>query len=428
MASSSSSTGTNRVTDYEAFFTARSLARQPSAIRALVPLMSLPGMISLGGGNPNPSTFPFKDLTFSLKEEAGGGEIHVDAVNLQKALQYSPTNGMPELVKWLKELQVAVHQPPCADFDVCLGNGSQDVLTRAFDMLLAEGDSLLIESPAYVGSLAFLRPLGCKFVEVPTDAEGLNPDELDRVLSNWADAKTKPKVLYSVPVGGNPTGTSTTSDRKRRIYEIASKHNIIILEDDPYYYLQFNEPKGPTYFSMDVDQRVLRFDSLSKIFSAGMRLGWVTGPKPLVDRIVLHGQATILHPSGISQLLAYQLLNKWRQDGLLQHTTAVAAFYKQKRDTFLASADKWLTGLAEWTVPDAGMFVWIKLLGIDDSSDLIKRKAMEKKVLLVPGFEFFPNATKTPYVRASFSIAEPKDMDEALRRLSELLKEARAES
>jgi kynurenine/2-aminoadipate aminotransferase len=136
---------------------------------------------------------------------------------------------------------------------------------------------------------------------------------------------------------------------------------------------------------MDTDQRVLRFDSFSKILSAGIRLGWATGPKPLIDRIALHEQSTILHPSGLSQMVLSAVLHQWGQDGFQKHTQSVAQFYQQKRDAFIKSAEKHLTGLAEWTVPHAGMFVWIKLLDLDDSFDFVKTKAIEKKVLLVPG-------------------------------------------
>ncbi|KAJ3049550.1 hypothetical protein HK097_009467 [Rhizophlyctis rosea] len=384
-------------------------------------------MISLGGGNPNPGTFPYRSMTFTLQT---GEVIEVSEADMQKALQYSPTNGLPDFVAWLKSLQITEHKPPYENFELCVGNGSQDVLTKAcetaFEMLIAEGDYLLIESPAYVGSLAFLKPLSCQFVEVATDAEGLNPDVLENVLATWPDASTRPKVLYTVPIGGNPTGTSTTLERKKRIYEIAKRYDIIILEDDPYYYLQFGATRTASYFSMDVDRRVLRFDSLSKILSAGVRIGWVTGPAPLIERIVLHGQTTNLHPSGVSQILVYSLLKRWDIGGFISHADSVARFYATKRDVFLESANRHLTGLAKWTPPDAGMFFWIELLRIADSSDLIKTKAMEKKVLLVPGFEFFPNPRKTPYVRASFSTATPQEIDEAVSRLAELVKEARA--
>ncbi|KAJ3201060.1 hypothetical protein HDU82_008395 [Entophlyctis luteolus] len=408
--------------DYSRFISPRSARRAPSAIRSLAPLAAVPGMISLGGGNPNPSLFPYVSLSFKLQD---GTDIALSDAELAQALQYSPTNGIPSLVKWLKQLQIAVHNPPFGDaFDVCVGNGSQDVLTKAFDMLLSEGDWLLCECPAYVGSLAYLRPLGCKFVDVPSDGEGLIPTALESALANWKDLKTKPRVLYTVPIGGNPTGCSTTVERKRKIYEIARAHDIIILEDDPYYYLQFGASRAESYFSMDVDQRVLRFDSFSKILSAGVRIGWVTGPKELVERIALHSQSSILHASGVSQVLVFKVLDHWGLDGFLKHTRKVAAFYEEKSTAFMGSAQKHLKGLAEWVQPNAGMFVWIKLLGIADSSSLIKQKAVEKKVLLVPGFEFFPNSTTTSYVRASFSTASFEEIDIALQRLSEIIREA----
>ncbi|KAJ3414664.1 hypothetical protein HDV05_006199 [Chytridiales sp. JEL 0842] len=360
--------------------------RKPSAIRSLQKFMSTPGIISLGGGNPHPSTFPYTSISFTLRS---GEKVDISEADVAKALQYSPTNGLPELVEWLKSLQAGEHLRGKAfpeGWDVCVGNGSQDVLTKAFEMLIAEGETMLIESPAYVGSLAFLRPLGAKFAEIAVDSQGLVPESMESILANWKDPKTRPKVLYTVPTGGNPTGTSTTHERKKQIYSIAQKYGVIILEDDPYYYLQFSPSRTPSYFSMDEDGRVLRFDSFSKILSSGVRI--------------------------------------WGISGFLSHTTQVSEFYKKKGDAFLQAANKHLTGLAEWTTPSAGMFVWIKLLGITDSSNLIKEKAVEKKVLLVPGFEFFPNPRTTSYVRASFSTATEEEIDIALGRLAALVRDA----
>lgn len=291
-AAASSTSVTKKQPDYAKYISKRSAARKPSAIRALNQFLSLPGMISLGGGLPNPSTFPFTNVSVTLQS---GETLTLGEARTQKALQYSNTNGIPELVNWLETLMMDVHSPPMdkSNFQICIGNGSQDVLTKAFEMLIDEGDNMLIESPAYVGSLAFLKPLNPKFVEVDTDGDGLNPEALANILDNWPVDQKKPKVLYTVPIAGNPTGTSTTLERKQKIYDIARKHDLIILEDDPYYFLQFGEPV-PSYFSMDVDGRVLRFDSLSKIISSGVRIGWVTGPKPLVEKIVLHGQVSKL--------------------------------------------------------------------------------------------------------------------------------------
>ncbi|KAJ3127566.1 hypothetical protein HK098_006095 [Nowakowskiella sp. JEL0407] len=384
-------------------------------------------MISLGGGNPNPSTFPFSSMSFTLKN---GETIVISDDELRKGLQYSPTNGLPDLVSWLKNLQTVFHTPESStlpNFEICIGNGSQDVLTKAFDAFINKGDYILIDSPAYVGSLAFLKPMGVNFLEVEQDGDGVIPESLEKVLSEAKDRNIVPKVFYTVPVGSNPAGTSTSFERKERVYEICEKYNILILEDDPYYYLQFTTPRIPSYFSLSsrptFKSRVIRFDSFSKILSAGIRIGWATGPAELIERISLHGQVTTLHASGLSQIVTLKLLQKWGVEGFLKHCDDVAEFYRVKRDVFLKCAEKRISDIATWNIPSAGMFVWINLKTVSDTSDLIKRKAIEKKVLLVPGFEFLPNVTKTSYVRASFSLASEEEIDEALRRLRELILE-----
>ncbi|KAI8914183.1 pyridoxal phosphate-dependent transferase [Gorgonomyces haynaldii] len=405
------------IQDYSPYLTQIAKNRKPSAIRQLQKLSFTPGMISLGGGLPHPSTFPFESVSFKTRD---GKEFQVSQEDLIKGLQYGPTQGDAHLLEWVEKLQKMMHSPQ-VPVDICLGNGSQDLLAKAFDMLVDTGDALLIESPAYVGILAFLRPKQLQFLTVDLDEHGLVPDSMRKVLQS---AQKKPKVLYTVPVGGNPTGVSTTFERKKEIYKICQEHDILIMEDDPYYYLQFGD-RIPSYLSLDTDGRVLRFDSFSKVLSAGARIGWVTGPAPLVHLIILDGMSSNLHPSGISQVLLYTLLNQIGQQGFLEHTLAVTAYYKQRRDVFCAALTKHLSGIAQWDVPDAGMFVWIKLLGVKDSFQLISTKAVEKKVLLVPGSEFYPGHDQTGYVRAAFSLASDEQIDLALQRLRELIIENR---
>lgn len=184
---------------------------------------------------------------------------------------------------------------------------------------------------------------------------------------------------------------------------------------------------------MDVDARVLRFDSFSKLLSSGLRLGWATGPRPLIERLTLHTQGSNLHSCGVSQALVAALFDEWAARhagdavaGFEVRMAEVAAFYQSRCQAFAAAAERHLTGLATWTVPSAGMFVWLELLGIADTHALITEHAVSAKVLLVPGVSFMPCGSASPYVRAAFSTATAEEMDEALHRLAVLLRQMRA--
>jgi kynurenine/2-aminoadipate aminotransferase len=232
--------------------------------------------------------------------------------------------------------------------------------------------------------------------------------------------------------------------RKKEVYSICQQHDLLIVEDDPYYYMQYAESRTPSLFSLDVDGRVLRTDSFSKILSSGVRVGCVTGPKKLVEQMDLHNQATIMHTSGLSQYAVLTILRHWGVGdaagvGVIDnkypvweaHLSKINKFYAKQCDAFFAAAAKHLIDeegkpLAEYRRPTAGMFVWMKLLGVEDTTQLIMTEAVEKKVLLVPGSAFFPGAPKTPYVRAAFSVATVEQIDTAMQRLGEMLRAVRA--
>ncbi|XP_076018601.1 kynurenine/alpha-aminoadipate aminotransferase, mitochondrial isoform X2 [Genypterus blacodes] len=357
---------------------------------------------------------------------------------MKRALQYSASNGLPELLTWMKKLQKSLHDPPTASYssdkgqmEMCVTTGSQEGLCKVFEMLVNPGDNVLLDEPTYPGTLAALQPLGCNLINVASDQHGMIPAALKEVLSRWdpsevhSPGSTAPRILYTIPNGGNPTGASMPAHRKQEVYELARQYDMLVIEDDPYYFLQFEKPWAPTFLSMDVDGRVIRTDSFSKILSSGLRMGFLTGPKPLVDRVVLHIQASTMHTSTFTQLMVSQLLHNWGQDGFLHHIDGVIEFYSKQRDAMISSANKWLKDVAEWHSPSAGMFLWIKLKGISDTHQLIMEKALEKEVLLVPGGVFMINSQDPcPYVRAAFSLSTPEQIDEAFRRLSLLIKDA----
>ena len=404
-------------------------------------------MLSLGGGMPNPSLFPFTSLAFATSD---GMQLALTPAELHDALQYTNTTGLPALMDCLVDLQRREHSPPYKEWSIAVTNGSQDALTRAIEMLLQPGDSILVENPTYSGTLSFIVPYGLRMVSVPTDADGLDPAALDRMLTAWpADAAassgsstgSKPRVLYVVPTGQNPSGATLSAARRAHLYRVACRHNLMVLEDDPYFYLHYGKEAAPTsaaaaaafrrprlqsLFSIDTEQRVLRFDSFSKVLSSGLRIGFATGPNALMRQMELHMQATVLHTSGVSQAMVAKLLRAWGPAGLETHLCRIAVFYARKRDRIHAAAERHLAGLARWSVPDAGMFLWLELLHVADSRALVMQKGVAAKVLFVPGQAFVPTTTgasvPSRFVRASFSTIADDQMDEAMRRLAELLR------
>lgn len=270
--------------------------------------------------------------------------------------------------------------------------------------------------------------------------------ELERILSNWySDPTTSslkfPKVVYTIPTGSNPTGCSAPLERKQLILELVRKYDLLLFEDDAYYFLHFDRAqRAPSYFALEKSEggqtgRVVRFDSLSKILSSGMRLGFVTGPTRIVDIINLHTSNTNLQPSSVAQAIASKLLHHWGYDAFEAHCDEVAKYYSNKLEVVNAAAQKHLTGLAEWNKPVAGMFLWFKLniASSDDEKDadssyLISVHAVQKGVLAVPGFAFLPNSGKSAYVRASFSLIDAELADEGFARLASVVREARAQA
>ncbi|MES1911658.1 MAG: hypothetical protein MHM6MM_004057 [Cercozoa sp. M6MM] len=399
--------------------------RQPSPIRALMPLLKIPGMISLGGGLPNPELFPFEEMSFRLKD---GTQLSLEGADLAEALQYSPTPGLPRLLRLLHTLQERFHGISSDDVAISVTTGSQDALWRVFEEFSDPGDAVVVESPTYSGALAFLRPRQHELLSVETDAQGLIPDDLRNVLTRRKQqGGSMPRLLYTIPTGQNPSGRSTSTERKREIYEIAREFDLLIVEDDPYYFLAYADEPPTSYLSFDVDGRVLRLDSVSKLLSSGLRLGWVTGPSALVHQIDLLSQATSLHSCGVAQAAAASLLEHWGVDGFDEHVRQVKQFYQQRCDRMMRCIDTHLRNdkgdlMVEFDRPTAGMFVWMRLLQHSDSAALINQDAVAKKVLLLPGQCFDPADHPTGYVRASFSTCSDEDMDEAMRRFGALLR------
>ncbi|KAH9945140.1 PLP-dependent transferase [Epithele typhae] len=425
---------------YDSFITKRSKERIEDPIRSRLQLEDRPGTISMLAGKPNPETYPMTSLQFTLRDPVTNQEVPIalTEIELERSLQYSGSKGIPEFLEWLVGLQEFSHgRKPGEGWDLSFGAGSSDLIHKAILALLEEGDSAIIESPVYAGVFPVLHEAKCDLIELSGDENGIDTVALRKTLENWPKNKRKPKLLYTIPFGCNPTGVTSTIERRLEVLGLAREHNFLIFEDDPYYYLYFGSaPRPPSYFALEVDQpevgRVVRLDSLSKVLSAGMRIGFLSAPQVISDAVLLHTMGSNLQPPTFTQVISWKLLSTWGYAAYQQHVYRVADFYRTKRDEFARLMDKHLTGLAEWTIPEAGMFFWFKLLldGGDegDSEALIRKEALEGGILALPGTVFLPSGGKTAYVRASFSLLPETMVDEGLRRLRVVLLKARGEA
>ncbi|XP_069183047.1 kynurenine/alpha-aminoadipate aminotransferase, mitochondrial isoform X5 [Procambarus clarkii] len=362
----------NTKMNYSRFLTRTSKNRQPSLIRELTNLLSTasPELVFMAGGLPNPQMFPFQAASVTLTD---GRTLSIHPKLMTDCLQYGATPGYPALVKQLKELTQKIHAPPCwENSDLIVTAGSQDGLCKALEMMVNTGDYVVTQEPCYTGTLAILNPYKPRYLAVQGDHEGMKPEALKAVLSCWQpqdvrDAEENvPKVLYINPNACNPTGVSFTEERRWEIYKIASEYNLIILEDDPYYFVQFGDMK----------------------------------------------------------VLVSELLKLWGMEDFFKHTHKVQDFYHKQRDAMLKAADTHLKGLCEWSVPTGGMFLWLKVSGVYDTWDMILERALTKNVILVPGKAFMcDTSAPSQYMRAAFSVVTPEAMDKGLSSLAELIRE-----
>ncbi|XP_050308308.1 kynurenine/alpha-aminoadipate aminotransferase, mitochondrial-like isoform X1 [Anthonomus grandis grandis] len=415
--------------DYSEFISVRAGRRRPALTRELTKRQygAPKESISLAEGMPNEVTFPFQAINILMKD---GSSMTLQGSQLHSALQYIPTQGYPPLLKKIKEFTQQIHSPPnWQDREVIMTNGSQEGISKTLEMVVEEGDPVLVQNPLYAGTEIILKPFKPNLIGIEQDELGIIPSKLIKALES-CKAYTEegggrmPKVIYLNPTGSNPTGVTMSLERRREVYDICCKYNILILEDDAYYFLHFLEEQPVSFLSLDVEGRVIRFDSMSKVLSSGLRLAWLTGPKQLVHNVELHIQSAILHSSTLSQVMLDNLIELWGFNGLLSHFNYVRRYYQARRDFTVASMDKHLKGICEWSVPTGGMFVWIKVRGVADVYDMLMTRGLKKNITFVPGHAFMADPTEAcQYIRASFSKASLKQIDKAMQLLGELIRE-----
>ncbi|EIW74179.1 L-tyrosine:2-oxoglutarate aminotransferase [Coniophora puteana RWD-64-598 SS2] len=376
--------------------------RQPNPIKSVWKAAQIrPGIINMGNGDPHHTLYPIASMNFIVPSLDGDHPVeawrmgtsktlvlssHKDApstLSLRTAFAYGAGAGLPAVREALADLGARIHAPP--NHTVCLSLGNADALTKCFRLFGDPDDSFLCEEFTFSAMTNAALALGIRWVPVRVDGGGLLPEDLERVMRCWDEKKQgkRPHVLYTVPCSQNPTGSTISLERRRQIYEVAHIYDIIIIEDDPYYFLQYDlqinqntlkehgytramsEVLPRSFLSMDIDGRVVRLDSFSKVLAPGIRLGWITSSPFFADKLDMLTDSSTQHPHGLGQAYLAELLGPtgWGADGLMKWVHSLAREYERRRDLFVSVFDAKVapTGCASAEVPQSGMFVWIQV-------------------------------------------------------------------
>lgn len=390
--------------DTKTIFAERVKELQGSAIREMFKLMQDPQIISLAGGNPAVESFPNKELA----EIAA--ELLRDKPEL--SLQYGVTEGYAPLREMVKERMRKVRS--MKDFDeTIITSGAQQGIDIAMKVLLNSGDGIAVEEPSFIGTLNSARSYGAKLFGVPMQSDGMNLDALENLL------KTENiKVIYTIATFQNPTGITMSNEKRRQLVCLAKKYNVFILEDNPYGELRFEGEPTDTIKSMDDEGRVLYAGSFSKILSSGLRLGWMTAHKDIMEKIVIVKQVNDVHTAILNQMMAAEYMKRYSID---EHIEKIRELYGRKCKIMLEAMDKYFPDYCEYTRPEGGMFLYCTLPENIDTAELAK-KAVAEKVAFVPGYTFMVDMKKpTSAFRLNYSMVAEDKIVPAIKTLAGIL-------
>lgn len=381
---------------------------KPSAIREIFKSLSDPSIISFAAGNPSPLSFPSKELA------AISADIFQN--NAAVALQYGITEGYTPLRQAIAaRLSEKFGIGRAFDTTIVTSGGTQglELTCRA---VCNPGDVVLCEEPSFIGALNSFRAIGAKTVGIPMHEDGIEPAELEAAIL----ANDRVKLLYIIPTFQNPAGLTTSAEKRRAIYQIAKKHGILILEDNPYGELRFAGTDIPTIKSMDEDGVVVYCSSFSKILSAGMRVGYVCAPDRLIQKMVVGKQCEDVHTNLFFQMLCYRYMTEYDLDA---HIVGIQNIYREKCTLMLHCLDESMPPEVHYTRPEGGLFIWCTLPVQIPMNDFVKR-ALENKVAVVPGtaFNSDPDAPSQSF-RLNYSTPSDDDIRRGIAILGNVAKE-----
>jgi len=398
------------IKDLSAFYSKNALNMKRSEIRELLKFTRLPDIISFAGGLPASETFPVKELeeiSCELLREKGG-----------TALQYGPTEGefglREEIAKWMSREKVSVRPE-----NILVTSGSQQGLDIVSKVFLDPKDIVVVELPTYIGGLQAFTAYRARMIGVPQDNCGMRMDLLEKTLAKLAARSRKPKFIYVVPDFQNPSGVTMSLERRRKLLELAHKFEVPIVEDSPYRDLRFAGQAVPAVFSLDADKQVMVLGTFSKLLCPGLRLAWIMAPIEWMDRMVVAKQSMDLCCPTYTQLIIAEFMKR----GLLpRQVDRIRKLYAKKREVMLEALRRHMPKGVEWTEPEGGLFLWVKLPK-NMSANTLFPKAVENKVVYVVGSAFHCNGKGQNTMRLNFSYSSEEQINKGIERLAKMITE-----
>lgn len=386
-------------------FSKRVQALKPSAIREIFKYAADPTVVSLSAGNPAPEAFPAKEIA-----EISNKLLTENPV---AALQYSFTEGYPVLREQLKKYMAEKHSS-FKDFDdLIITSGAQQVMDLTTKVLVNEGDKVVCEAPSFIGSLNSFRSYLGQLVGVPVESDGMNMEALEEALKNNENVR----FIYTIPNFQNPSGVTMSYEKRKKMYELACKYDVIILEDNPYGDLRYSGQYIPTIKSLDTQGRVIYAGTFSKVISPGMRVGWCIAPKEIISKIVVCKQGEDVHTNIWSQMICSEFMANYDYEAHLENLRNI---YRKKAQFAMDLLDKHLAPKITYDKIDGGLFIWCKLPENVDMLEFCKT-AVLNKVCVVPGNAFLTDENeKTNAFRINFSTPTDEQLEKGIKILGEV--------
>lgn len=388
-------------------YASRSAGLSASEVRALFAVASRPEVVSLAGGMPYVRALPESLVNGALEK--------VMKDNGPMAMQYGSGQGVPALREQILEIMALEGISASVD-DVVVTTGSQQALDLVTKLFIDPGDVILAEAPSYVGAIGVFRSYQADVVHVLMDENGLIPEKLREAIAEVKASGRTIKFLYTIPNFHNPAGVTLSAERRPEILEICQSNGILILEDNPYGLLSFEEEVPPAIRSLN-DDGVIYLGSFSKTLAPGFRVGWALAPHAIREKLVLAAEAAILCPSSFSQMVISEYLSQADWKGQIETFRGV---YKERRDAMLEALEEHLPDLS-WNVPNGGFYIWCSLPENLDSKAMLPR-AVTELVAYTPGTAFFADGGGRQNLRLSFCYPTPENIKIGIRRLATVIR------